>query len=195
MNDSSILMFENDYIFRIPLGYKIGTLNHPPSDWNLQSRYSGHSEDSYPHRTCNTDLQSSLTVVFKVLKDDLDYLCSGGPQGFTASLHPPNEGPQILKRFSYVPLQQTTLISVEPIRTRTLKTAHGNDLSVRQCYLDAERQLRFYKQYTKHNCRTECLTNFTLAQCGCVSFSMPRTSNRIDFCFMNTLNEVIIPFF
>lgn len=34
--------------------------------------------------------------------------------------------------------------------------------------------MRFFKVYTQTNCELECLTNYTLAKCNCVAFSMPR---------------------
>lgn len=44
----------------------------------------------------------------------------------------------------------------------------------RGCYFSDERYLRFFKNYTFYNCRTECLSNYTYKECGCVMFYMPR---------------------
>lgn len=44
----------------------------------------------------------------------------------------------------------------------------------RQCYLQSERHLLFFKGYTQQNCQLECLTNHTLKICGCVAYHMPR---------------------
>lgn len=59
----------------------------------------------------------------------------------------------------------------------------------RQCYFSNEKRLQFFQDYTKPSCDFECLTNFTLQQCGCVRFSMPRIENtkicgirKIDCC-------------
>lgn len=59
----------------------------------------------------------------------------------------------------------------------------------RQCYFSDEKQLQFFNDYTKENCDFECLTNYTLHECGCVRFSMPRTKGtkicgikKIDCC-------------
>ncbi len=49
--------------------------------------------------------------------------------------------------------------------------------SVRQCFYTNERYLKFYKVYTQNHCEWECLTNYTLAQCGCVPYHMPRLFN------------------
>jgi hypothetical protein len=43
----------------------------------------------------------------------------------------------------------------------------------RQCYIAGERQLKFFKIYTKSNCELECLTNLTLRYCNCSAFFMP----------------------
>lgn len=42
----------------------------------------------------------------------------------------------------------------------------------RNCYLEFERQLRFFKTYSKNNCELECLSNFTVNSCGCAQFYM-----------------------
>ncbi|XP_063703633.1 pickpocket protein 28-like [Culicoides brevitarsis] len=44
----------------------------------------------------------------------------------------------------------------------------------RNCFFDGERNLTFFKIYSKSNCELECLTNITLDQCKCVQFWMPR---------------------
>jgi hypothetical protein len=51
----------------------------------------------------------------------------------------------------------------------------------RQCYFAGERQLKFFKIYTKSNCELECMTNLTLRYCNCSAFYMPRKS--IGFIF------------
>lgn len=129
---------------------------------------------TYPYTAHDSSQQSSLTVVFKVLKADLDYLCSGGAQGFTVSLHLPNEGPQTQKRYFYVPLEQTVTLLVKPHYGEPSQSVSEHPPSKRGCYYKSERPLRFYKQYTTANCRMECLANYTLAKCGCVKYSMPR---------------------
>jgi acid-sensing ion channel, other len=44
----------------------------------------------------------------------------------------------------------------------------------RGCYLQNEKPLRYFKKFTKGNCRSECLINSTLQKCGCVQFFMIR---------------------
>jgi hypothetical protein len=43
----------------------------------------------------------------------------------------------------------------------------------RQCYFSRERELKFFKIYTKANCELECLANLTLRYCNCSLFYTP----------------------
>lgn len=149
----------------------------PLSNWNLIYGYSQTANKSYPYRALDSDLRSSLAVTFKVSTADMDHLCSGGPQGFIVAPHPPNERPQMYKRYFYVPLEQAVLLSIEPSLMRNVRKVREQNLNVRKCYLNSERHLRFFKHYTEFNCKMECLQNFTQAKCGCVKYSMLRTLN------------------
>jgi hypothetical protein len=56
----------------------------------------------------------------------------------------------------------------------------------RGCYLPNEKPLKFFKIYTKNNCRSECLANKTLVVCGCARFYMVRdVSTRV--CGVNDM--------
>lgn len=55
-----------------------------------------------------------------------------------------------------------------------LKNFHYED---RQCYLDGEKILRFYKKYSVKNCNVECYANFTFNVCGCVPFDVVRNDD------------------
>lgn len=90
-------------------------------------------------------------------------------------IHIPGDMPQISKQFLRVPFGQDVTIF---IRARVMITTDGlRDYAPnrRQCYFENERYLRFFKFYSYVNCEVECLTNHTLATCGCVRFSMPRS--------------------
>lgn len=63
-------------------------------------------------------------------------------------------------------------------------------LDKRNCYLDGEKKLFFFKIYTKKNCENECLSFLMSKQCKCVPFYLIRKT--FDFkdnpeCF----NEII----
>lgn len=150
------------------------TLNQHSSKWRQTSGYFEHGKETYPYHVHGSDQKgSSLSVVLKETTINSDYLCSGGTQGFIVAIHSPNEIPQMSKNSYYLPLQQTVSLLADPYYIITSENVQAHDLTVRQCYRDDERPLRFFKQYNSRNCRVECLSNFTLAQCGCVKFSMP----------------------
>lgn len=87
--------------------------------------------------------------------------------------HAPDEGPQIWKKFFHISPGRTVLFTLSPMLVITSPDIQKYSLDWRQCFFNSERSLRFYKQYTQRNCEMECMSNFTLAECGCVEFSMP----------------------
>lgn len=60
----------------------------------------------------------------------------------------------------------------------------------RNCYLKHERQLKFFKIYTKNNCEQECLSNFTVKTCGCAQFYM--ISELISYFWIILINNWIL---
>lgn len=65
----------------------------------------------------------------------------------------------------------------------------------RFCAFSDEKQLKFFKVYNHINCEHECMSNLTLASCGCVQFFMVRSSlTRIcgaidEKCFRKVEND------
>lgn len=55
----------------------------------------------------------------------------------------------------------------------------------RNCFLDGEKKLFFFKIYTKNNCEHECLFFLMLKKCGCVPFYLIRTGFKIGNDFYN----------
>lgn len=73
-----------------------------------------------------------------------------------------------------VPLNQEMVVAIKPDMMTTSEGLRDYDPMRRQCFFSSERKLAFYKSYTQQNCQIECLTNATLAACGCVAYYMPR---------------------
>lgn len=46
----------------------------------------------------------------------------------------------------------------------------------RNCYYNSERFLSLFKVYSETNCFVECVANYTIQNCDCVTFSTPRFS-------------------
>ncbi|XP_031638903.1 pickpocket protein 28-like [Contarinia nasturtii] len=151
--------------------------NQPPSDWLLERGYKEGNliRDPYPHRVFGTGKQASLRVLLRIFNDDIDPLCNGGIHGFKVAFHPPNEAPQITKKYFHVSPGKLTFFTISPRFILGLPNARKYMPDVRQCYFANERKLRFFKEYTQHNCELECISNFTKRECGCVKFSYPRS--------------------
>lgn len=153
------------------------TSKQPPSDWNPDSGYADRKTSEmhldYPRHTYFSGLQSSFSAVLREHQKNIDPLCGGGVQGYRVYIHAPNERPLVLKTQYEIALEKSILLTVEPKVVEIPDEIRKFGPKVRRCYLSSERKLLFYKHYTEPNCNSECLANFTLTQCGCVSFSMP----------------------
>jgi hypothetical protein len=66
------------------------------------------------------------------------------------------------------------LFLLNPQLTIIDEALHAYPVEKRGCYLPEEKVLKFFKVFSKENCRTECLANKTLSVCGCVQFFMVR---------------------
>lgn len=145
------------------------------SDWTLEGGYKSNLliNDTYPQRVFGAGARAGLFALLRLNSTDAEYLCRGPIQGFKVLLHIPGEVPQVSKHYLRVPMKEEVLISVKPNMMTTSESLAGYKPWERQCFFDAERQLRFFKIYTQRNCELECLSNFMMAKCGCVKFSLP----------------------
>lgn len=84
--------------------------------------------------------------------------------------------PRVSQNYFRAPLDQEVVVAIEPDMMTTSEGLRDYDSYYRQCYFANERQLKYFKIYTQRNCEVECLTNYTLKRCGCVSYHMPRES-------------------
>jgi amiloride-sensitive sodium channel len=70
-------------------------------------------------------------------------------------------------------------------------------LSQRNCYLENEKKLKFFKIYTQRNCEIECLSETFLESCNCVPFDVIRSKDTkicelIDYdCIDRVRNETL----
>jgi acid-sensing ion channel, other len=75
---------------------------------------------------------------------------------------------------------------LNPVKTIIDEALETYEPQRRGCYLKAEKLLKYFKIYTKNNCRSECLANKTLTICGCAQFFMVRdVSTRV--CGVNDM--------
>jgi acid-sensing ion channel, other len=77
-------------------------------------------------------------------------------------------------------------VYLNPVKTIIDEALETYEPQRRGCYLKGEKLLKFFKIFTKNNCRSECLANKTLAVCGCAQFFMVRdVSTRV--CGVNDM--------
>lgn len=150
--------------------------NSSHSSWTLETGYDAASDvETYPARVLSAGARSGIFMALQSFKQEVDYACRGPVQGFKVLLHAPDDVPQVSKQFVRIPMGREVLIAVKPnMITTSVGIAEYHPLR-RRCFLSDERLLRFFKVYSESNCQLECLANFTLAKCGCVKFSMPRS--------------------
>lgn len=149
--------------------------------WTLENGYKTERPFVYPRRALNLKRRGGLDISLRTNEFDLDYICRGGKLGYKASLHTPGEIPRTSKDFFRIELGSNVEVNVKPKMTITSKGLARYPPETRRCYFNEERKLKFFKVYTQLNCELECLTNFTLQECGCVKFSMPR-DNQTRIC-------------
>lgn len=146
-------------------------LDEPKSDWNEEKGYRSNvnASDSYPRRAFGLNNWFFSKLRFKF---DGSELCNGVVPEFQVSLHLPDELPQF-DNFVHVSLEQNVYLSIKPKMTITSEGLHDYTPQQRGCFFPSERQLHFFKSYSQPKCKLECLTNYTLNDCGCVRFWMP----------------------
>jgi acid-sensing ion channel, other len=83
-------------------------------------------------------------------------------------------------------------ISFKATSIRTSKDLKRLDPRKRFCYFENEKDLEFFKSYSRSNCMIECQAKASLEACGCVGYWMPRRQdtpicNISSFDCVNTL--------
>lgn len=112
-----------------------------------------------------------------VNKSDLNDLCFTLYDSFKFILHLPNEIPTLFHDSDHIDFDHGAAIKITAKMTSSEKFLKKYSPEKRKCYFEGERNLKFFKIYTKNNCNFECLTNFTLRTCGCVAFYHLRTES------------------
>nr|CAH7742091.1 unnamed protein product [Callosobruchus chinensis] len=155
--------------------------HHPKThwnvSWNIDEGYTNRTIFTYPFRAYLPGYDNGLHIEFQQAVSELDYLCLDHIQGFAILLHAPHVVPQVRKYHIKVAFGDSVIAQVQPYLIKTPPEVRKYHPDIRDCYFTDEKFLTYFKQYTPENCRLECITNFTLEKCGCVSFFMPRKAS------------------
>ncbi|CAG9804614.1 unnamed protein product [Chironomus riparius] len=141
--------------------------------WSLDKGYDKHHEaDSVPVKA---EKRKTFSVNLVIREPDISNICIMTGRVFSFYIHLPNE--------IMLPSHQDYIVEFKK-KADVLLTAKSYTTNEgmrkfpprsRGCYFEGEKLLKYFKAYTKAHCEFECMTNYTLKECGCVKFSMPRS--------------------
>jgi len=143
--------------------------------WSLDKGYNkNHEADSVPVKAEN----GKIFYFAPVLREaDVTNVCMTIGNVFSFYIHLPIEIMLPTHQEYYVEFRKKLDVLLTATSYRADEGLRNFDPKSRGCYFEDEKQLKFFKTYTKSLCEHECMTNYTLKVCGCVKFSMPRNSS------------------
>ena len=137
-----------------------GSSHHRRRRATVDSTSEDFSNAEVPLRGIAPGKSMGLSVMLNVKEDE--YYCSGTESvGFKTLLHMPMTMPELLEFGFGVNPGTETFISVKPEGIEASPEIHAYDYQTRQCYLDSDKELHFFKNYTFLNCFQECAANYT----------------------------------
>ncbi|XP_048007454.1 pickpocket protein 28-like [Leguminivora glycinivorella] len=145
--------------------------------WTLEKNYNTSSSDVFPRRGRANGAYEDLFISLKEVTDR-DFTCDRHTRpGYMVYFHHPADMPQGALHNYVAQPGKTTAFAIKLDILDTADELANYSPDIRQCYFPNERYLQFFQKYTSLNCQLECLTNYTVKICGCVSFYMPRNSS------------------
>lgn len=95
-------------------------------------------------------------------------------EGMRVIIHNPDELPSYSGYEFFFREGLKKFIMIEPQVNLIDDNVKRMSLNKRKCYLPGEKQLKYFKIYTKRNCEQECLGEMIAKICNCVPFYMIR---------------------
>ena len=143
-----------------------GGSSHRRRRATVDSTSEDFSNEELPLRGIAPGKSMGISVMLNVKEEE--YYCSGTESvGFKALMHMPMTMPELLEYGFGVHPGTETFVSVKPEEIHASHEIHDYDYHTRQCYLDTDRELLFFKNYTFLNCFQECASNYTKEVCLC----------------------------
>lgn len=162
------------FVFRDASHTTFASNNRYSSAWDLESGYGKeYNEHEYPVRVFESGEKGALEIILTSYEQDFDFICNAYRQGFMVYISALEDELE-LSQYFHTEFFEDVSIMVKPKVMTTSNELRNYKPKQRECFYHYERQLRFFKQYTKQNCISECEANITKMICGCVKFSMPR---------------------
>ena len=122
--------------------------------------------------------QAVLNIKFQKFKlDYTDAVC----KEIGLLIHDIDAMPTFFKRDDFINIASGELdVEVIPEIIKSDDDMKSINSSIRKCYFEGEKYLKFFNTYSERNCIIECLTNFTLNMCNCSDPSQPFVEQ--NFC-------------
>lgn len=95
-------------------------------------------------------------------------------QGMLVIIHSPDEFVTQSDHHFYLGNTSEISIKITPEIISIADELKSAPVKERNCFLPGERQLEYYRVYTKNNCEQECLSMAAFKTCGCVPFYLIR---------------------
>ncbi|CAO1405296.1 unnamed protein product [Diamesa serratosioi] len=140
--------------------------------------------DSYPLKTPNFQLGFHGIFGRKLVEENYTTHFGDIIDGQHFIVHKNDEIPMKSSNRFYSAINETTVFIIDPHLKTIDEDLYSTSLEERNCYLNGEKVLKFFKVYSKNNCGQECLSEETLKACGCVQFFMIR-DNKTTICGIN----------
>ncbi|XP_063916764.1 pickpocket protein 28-like [Zophobas morio] len=157
-------------------------------DWTIEHGYKASAGlNTYPRRALYAGVPYGLDIKLKVHMDDLDSTCGALIKGFMVQIAHPQRLPRVRNQHFIVPLERVSKAGIAPDMMTTSDDVKRYNAKRRNCHFPSERPLKYFKVYTQNNCAIECRTNYTLSQCGCVPFYVPREEG-VPICGAESLH-------
>jgi amiloride-sensitive sodium channel len=103
---------------------------------------------------------------------------------FRVIFHQPNEVPTTYHKHFFLNFGDLLRFDVTIKSQRMDENLRFLSPKMRKCYFEGERNLIFFKSYSKVHCDLECFANFTVSKCGCAPFDVPRNESTL-VCGLN----------
>ncbi|XP_050514292.1 pickpocket protein 28-like isoform X1 [Diabrotica virgifera virgifera] len=145
--------------------------------WSVDYGYAPDAGvDTYPRRALLAGSTNSLVVNMYINPNDIDYACTSF-QGFQIVLHQAVRYPLVQTHYFRVPMRKAIVVAITPVQMISSDDVKEYVPEKRECYMQGEKDLKFFSNYSQNNCQLECISNYTKLRCGCVAFYMPRETN------------------
>ncbi|XP_031636495.1 pickpocket protein 28-like, partial [Contarinia nasturtii] len=142
------------------------------SGWSLETGYTQKSDHVKYPSTGDVGQKNGLDLLLSGFESDFDFMCIQ-VQGASIRLSVPGEAYTDHHNEANIDISENYRLTIVPRYSDISEGLRRYKPEQRDCLLNSDRRLRFYKSYTKENCYDECLANFMKNSCGCVPFWMP----------------------